>query len=764
MKARIRRYFEELETWDIYAKLLIALSLAFMFIRYDISLWRLIFSIKDLLLSLAHWFLYVSQKTIENIFGSVPVVDVSVTDIPKIDYDSFLPFELETLINKIKNFDQAFFDLRNFLEFNVWLLYRLYQITYYVTNFFMFPYLIFYTVREYMICENELPLGHRSVGVIRFESLLSKCKPKVDGFNGFINKFCDNKKYRNFFVFIWLVNFNVLTIGIEVFAFFYYFISSFDVISIGVQTVKLGIDVMIFLFGGSLILWAVISFLIFDHLRKKRGYDVLDKHEAENCGFCKSTNTCSIIVGPMGLGKTALATDMTASWVNIFKCMSQDILFAKDMLFPMFPYELFEWDIKEMTLINQIYTPVSVDLFVDELESRYNRTPSPAILYNYDYELHGVTKNVGNKIVSLFDVLRDYGKAYFVYINENPSLANYPIRFDGKFKDNGFFPLWNGDFFESEPGERESRYSHILDQDIMRMGTLVRSDNPLAGSFSFGIYTNTEFGKGRGNQLTLQGIDKNAEESNQKNDLYAYALKMCRHASVMIDGKVFFRFIGDEQRPQSIAQDLRDLCSIISIEAKSEIKLAMPFFAVEEWIYKKIYEPFKSFYYDYKNVRGDITLPLVLVKLFVSMLSNYYQKIYNTFGYFELDLKLEAGTAYGDGAPSDSKAEIHKYYLAIKKIYSDRYSTDCYQQFFSKRQLESDFGINTYPEYESLKMSYEEMEQQHDFFIMDLMKIMSGEKELSSVKSSEEKQNKRKDSFAEAVPSDFEFDFIEVKK
>ena len=145
-------------------------------------------------------------------------------------------------------------------------------------------------------------------------------------------------------------------------------------------------------------------------------------------------------------------------------------------------------------------------------------------------------------------------------------------------------------------------------------------------------------------------------------------------------------------------------------------------------MYKKLYEPFKDFYYEYRNKRGDHVLSVTLLKLIVSAFSNYYKKIYNTFGYFELDVAIEAGTAYGDGAPAASDVKHHKYYLAIKKIYSDRYSTDCYQQFFSKRQLECDFGINDYPCYEGLKMSYEEMEKQHDYFIMDLMKMMSGEK------------------------------------
>ena len=265
-----------------------------------------------------------------------------------------------------------------------------------------------------------------------------------------------------------------------------------------------------------------------------------------------------------------------------------------------------------------------------------------------------------------------------------------------------------------------------------------------------------EFGKSQKNQLESQNIDANAEESNQKNDLYEYALKVCRHANVMIDNFVFFRFIADDQRPQSIPAKIRDCFSIITIVERSEIKLAMPYFGFESWLYDKVYEPFKEFYYQYRDKRGDRTLFITVSKFFVSLLSNYYKKIYNRFGYFELDIALEAGTAYGEGSPVDRGAEIHKYYLAVKKIYAKRYSTDALSGFFSKKQLEAAFGMNDYETYQGLTMTNEEMQKQHERYIIELMQMMIGEREPARASSA--KRNYKKSSGKEET--EFEWDFI----
>lgn len=756
VKAKIKDYYNSLETRDIYAVCLLLLSLSLLFLKFNISLVRLFSAVCDFGRSIAYWFVFIFGDVLEAMFGQAPSVEVTVMNIPEINVQRILPFSISELNYKLDNLIYGIFDADMFRAYNIELfnfLFNFGRLGSVAGPAFFVALLIF---KEIILSDNDKELGYVSPGVVFFDKIVKLFKaPALFLFENF-KYIYKNKKYFYLFVFIWAVNLNVVTLIFEILAYYYYFISSFDIFSIGKQFVKFVYDFTIMFFSGTVILWIVLGYVFFDIYRKRKGMDVLRHNEAKNCGFAKIINLCSLVVGPMGLGKTTFVTDLILCLVNIFKTKSKDIIYDHDLLFPMFPWELFERDIKDMTITRQAFNPVSIDLFVDVLEEAFERTPSPSVLYNYDYDTYGLKKNVGHNIVTLFDVMRTYGKAYFVYINENPSLSNYPIRFDGKFSDSKFLPLWNGDFFSTVPGETEDRYSHILDQDLFRLGKPVEEDNPLAGTFSWGLYSVMEFGKSQKNQLESQGIDANAEESNQKNDLYEYALKVCRHANVMIDNFVFFRFIADDQRPQSIPAKIRDCFSIITIVERSEIKLAMPFFGFESWLYDKVYEPFKEFYYKYRDKRGDRTLYLVLLKFFVSLLSNYYKKIYNRFGYFELDVALEAGTTYGEGSPVDRGAEIHKYYLAVKKIYAKRYSTDALSGFFSKKQLEAAFGMDDYDTYASLKMTTEEMQKQHERYIIELMQIMVGEKEPA--RASSVKRNYKKSSEKEEMK--FEWDFI----
>ena len=484
-----------------------------------------------------------------------------------------------------------------------------------------------------------------------------------------------------------------------------------------------------------------------------RAYDNLRHGEAKNCGIAKDLSYCILFCGPMGLGKTAIATDIALSLNNIFKADAKDILFKYDMMFPLFKWELFEKDLEDRISSHQIYNLPCVDLFVDELERVYNRTPSVSCLYNYNFKKYHMKRDIGTVEVSLFDALREYGKAYFVYMNDNPSIANYSIRLDGYHDDSPFFKKWCGDFFVTD--NTKSKYSHIFDQDIMRLGKKVINDNPLNGSFGFGIYNNTEWGKSRLNQVNSEGIKKDSDETNQKNDLYDYLVKLCRHASVMIDNKVFFRFIADEQRPESIPASLRDVVTVIQIVDKSEIKLALPGFGFLDLIYDIVYSPMKNYYYEYRNKRGDRTVPTLLIKTVLSVFSNFYQRIYNRFGYFDVELRAESGTAYGNQGESVSGSKTYNYQLAVKKIYSSRYSTDCYSQFFEKQQLESVFGINDYPTYGSLKMTVEEMEKQHDYFLMEIMGIMLGEVECPTQNKKARSKRVKKEVNSPIIIQDF---------
>ena len=95
------------------------------------------------------------------------------------------------------------------------------------------------------------------------------------------------------------------------------------------------------------------------------------------------------------------------------------------------------------------------------------------------------------------------------------------------------------------------------------------------------------------------------------------------------------------------------------------------------------------------------------------MFNNLYTRTYNTFGYYKLKVQVENGTQ--DGILNDKK-----YYLMSKKIYSKRFSTDCFSDFFDKKALNSKYGINDLKEYGTEKATFDELKEQHSYFITDL--------------------------------------------
>ena len=89
--------------------------------------------------------------------------------------------------------------------------------------------------------------------------------------------------------------------------------------------------------------------------------------------------------------------------------------------------------------------------------------------------------------------------------------------------------------------------------------------------------------------------------------------------------------------------------------------------------------------------------------------------MYNRYGYYESTLAYEKGTL-------DGELETNKYYLMFPKIYLNRYSTDCYSDFFAKKSLDSKMGINDFKEYESVRATIDELDQQNSYFIRELIK------------------------------------------
>ena len=361
----------------------------------------------------------------------------------------------------------------------------------------------------------------------------------------------------------------------------------------------------------------------------------------------------------------------------------------------------------------RIYSLASIRTWIEQKRKRFKKHRDTKLqLYGYDGGRYGFTYDTGLKRERLFDVLETYAKLYFIYVIESSLLvANYSIREDFVLYDMGNFPLWNFDFFPKRYPDN-SRFAHILDFDVLRLGRKVIENNPKAGSFEFGVVVITEVGKERANNLELKEIKKGADEANQKNDLFNSWLKMCRHAAT-VDNFPFIKVFTDEQRPESWGADARDLCDILTITNSGKQKLALPFYTIEEMLSDWAFSRFISMYYDFRYRRGDNTLLVYLLKAIVSKIYAHNERIYNRFGYCVLSLERERGTR-------DGKPKKKKYYLANYKIYRERFKTDCFADHFNDMAQKSKIGLMDYVCYASVKASVDELKQQNSYFINGL--------------------------------------------
>ncbi len=523
-----------------------------------------------------------------------------------------------------------------------------------------------------------------------------------------------------FWAVMWAFHLNAASIVTGFLAYYFYFVLSFDVTNLYVQVCKLFIDLHVIFRYFPWWCIAFVCWLLFDHWRKSVALNRLRHFEARNCGFINELPIVSMACGSMGKKKTTLITDMVLSQEVMFRQKALEILQQNDMKFPYFPWIAFEDEVRRCMEHGTVYNLASVKAWVALKRSRFIRHRNAQTqLYGYDYACYGTTFDDSLKISRLFEVLETYAQAYFIYVLESSLIvANYSVRTDNMMADNGNFPLWLTDFF---PKRRrpQSRHAHILDFDVLRLGRKVLENNPKAGSFEFGVVGITEIGKERGNNLELREIKKGAEDTNQKNDLFNSWLKMCRH-SATVDNFPFIKVFTDEQRPESWGADARDLADIINIASCGDMRLALPFYTIEEMLSEWAFNHFLSLYYDFRFRRGDNTLLVHILKSVVAWLWRRNLRIYNRFGYSILKIEKERGTM-------DGKTENKKYYLMSAKIYAQRFSTDCFSDYFNDMARNTHVGLADYAEYLTEKASVEELRMQNSYFINSLYRDADGD-------------------------------------
>ena len=647
-------------------------------------------------------------------------IPVSVTKLPSEKIMQYLPFNYDDTIRKLRDMWLVVFDKTCFLTYLKDVLLSLNNVSMFILLFLPVFIMLPILVKRLLLTPNDAEHGEKSRSVVFCENKLIPLFKKIkEQICDIFARLWDKKIYRIPFVIFWLVNFNVITLIGEFLAYYFYFAFSFDLVNlVSIQVVKLLLDVVIMLSSAPLIFWLVVVYLIICAWRKKIGFSRLNFREGLDRAFMKGLSLLLYFTGTVGTGKTTAVTSFGISDEIRFRNKAFEMLMDIDSLYPNFPWINLEDELKRAISYRQILNLTQCRSFIEKKKRRFCNNVCRSKIFGYDIDTYRYTFNDNLTCKDIWEDLSDYACLYYIYIIQSSLiLANISVRSDNELQDLGNFPLWDTELFHNTPEEsaRRTRRAHILDYDVLRLGRQILEENPRRGSFEFGVILLSEFAKERGNKITNEGLKKNDEKTNQRNDLLGHGLKMARHKAT-IRGFPFIRVIADDQRATSLEADTRELMSIVHIEKKNPTELLMPMYFVEELIHDIFYPRFVEFYSQYRFVRGDTCLIVYILHNVMSALHNHYKRMYNLFGCNVLDIAVQDGKM----ETAAQKAKIH---ILHKKVYSDRFATDCYNGFFSPELEESQISFDEYPEYADTVASREELHFQNSYFVSDLENV-----------------------------------------
>lgn len=584
--------------------------------------------------------------------------------------------------------------------------------------------------------------GKKSRALIRFEKFLFKrVYPAVDWFKAFVVFLKKNSVYYKSWFALWALYFNLYSIGISFVGYYFYLVSSWNLLSVYVQLLKLQRDmtpVIRFLPG---IVWFVIFAKIYNSACCSRALKTLCDAEKANRAVANQSSIITSVYGEPNLGKTLTITSMAlTAQTKLFDDAFQ-IMINRATQFPNFPWQNFRdhlkllIDYRVICDINQAkrfiasrrhcYDSIVKYLTPAQLDRLARKRPEVwpyiwSFYYGYDYTHYRSTYNDELKVIHLYDALESYAAAYLVFsVQTNLLFSNYSIRTDSLIKDIGNLPLRDNDFFDRDPALQEvySQHSHIIDFDVLRLGRKIIEGNEKANGAPVGVIVVSEIDKEFKNMNLLKETKINTNETNQKNDLHDAALMMIRHG-VVIDGVPFVVILADLQRPEAWGAGGRELGNVIFIPEKLPLIPVLPFFStywLTEGVFSWIKRKWDKFYTDFQYRRSDDTLPVYLARNLISMISTHYERLQNMFGMKIMPLDIQTGRM-------DGEVRQDRWHILSKKDFSNRYRTDCLASVYDKAHPNT-MHIDDFITYAGALATKEECQLQNSYFQRDIHKM-----------------------------------------
>lgn len=680
----------------------------------SIPLWdtilRLVETVTDFVLSFAYYFDMLIN------FGGTTTVQPTVNNLSQaITIDSILPMSFDRLEQLFTYWGQAIIDTANMSGY--FMIIAAILLLAVPVLLIVLPCLI----ATWLICKKIalLPNNKPACSDSRLLQLHRKLQRKVYYPTvRYIQSFATFVKQHKAYYIIWLIIFciisNIASIVLAILSYLLYVIASFDISQLYLQVYKLSIDLTYMLTAMPLLIWMVVAFLIIRHLCCKRAIKKLNNFEEKNRQFISEQDIVLFFVGTMGKGKTTLMTDIAQSLEVMYRDKALELLADNANKFPNFTWRNFETAIEKLVEHKQITTLHSAKQYVNNCKAAFENNPAVDRIWGYDFTLYPLQYTSQLKVESIWDVLISYAKLYIIYyLDTSLIISNYSIRTDGERESTGHFPSWDYDFVSKPPAPLKGNYSHILDYDTLRLGKTMNKAN-MKNNNEWGIICCTEIAKERGNKNTNAGLSNQDINCNTKNDYFNMSMSYKRHTST-IDGFPFARMLNDDQRPDRLEADALQMMTVITVSDKSKLTLSLPMFWMYELLHDLLYTKLKEFYYKIRKVRSDNTLFSYLLNRLQSSIHNFYNKVYQKYGYYTATIHV----ADGMNVATNSK---HQYYLSTKKVYSKRFATDCYTELLNKHAATST-ALQDISTYQDVVPTISEFEQQNSRVIHDMKKF-----------------------------------------
>lgn len=701
---------KKIEYRHYIAVLLVLLSLLLTVFCYRAALIRTSATVLDLLDAIRYYFDAVSHAE--------EPAPARVSALPAVDLSSILPWSVEEIQHKLEAFGAAFINREYLAAYGMVVEGVLRLVSLFALPAILLVWCLVRLLRAWLL--RPAKKGKQAeTAVLSFlkrvtRSLLLRLR------TWFANSFAFAAAYpvyRKILLVIWLGAFNVYSLLGGVLAFYFYFASSFDLLSLLYLVVRELIDLLVMLSSATWYVWICLGWLILCRVRNYIGYNTLERHERCNRGVVRSLPHAVMLEGAMGVGKTKTNVSVVLTKSIDMRDMALEDMMEIECHYPHFPFACLRAELRTAILAEEIGNLTPAARWMREHQASFCADPNPDRIWGYDFVRYKMAHNNDLQIADLWDDLTDYAKLFFIYFLQSSLIyANFSIREDSTSYGTGNLPLWNHDFFKRDPrvAPEESTYAHILDMDMLRLGRKFIEEPEHFGVIEFGCIDITEIEKERRNSLTLKEMKRLAEECNQLNDGFEDYLKMIRHPSV-IRNHVYIFLISDGNRAMDWSAGGREVCTIINVKAQSAEKLATPFFTWACMLYDFFKPRHDNFMLEYENTRDDMCLPVQLYHALCAFFFSRHERTVNRFGYREVTLGLQSGKMEGE------EKEI-VWYHAYKKDFSERYATDCHAGLFAARAAGADRNVQSYPVYAATKATDAELDLIHSHFVTEARK------------------------------------------